>query len=218
MASNEIINKIYAGIVNAETTGLEGLDAFIRTKVYKTKGGSTAYGPAQLTGSLVKDKLKQGSIPEDLKEYVTRFIKQSEQFNKYGNRAKKFGKDHKPRYDYGGSGDLTSPQDQKDYKRLAKHLLSQQYDKAIKKNDPNPVETVTNGWRFGVNSDKTIKENDPTYGDRLSQVFTEQEIKVASAGAVDISDSLSQGIKDIPQEIIKKDNNVMYPSINPYEQ
>ena len=223
MASNEIINKIYAGIVNAETTGLEGLDAFIRTKVYKTKGGSTAYGPAQLTGSLVKDKLKQGSIPEDLKEYVTRFIKQSEQFNKYGNRAKKFGKDHKPRYDYGGSGDLTSPQDQKDYKRLAKHLLSQQYDKAIKKNDPNPVETVTNGWRFGVNSDKTIKENDPGYGKRFAEVFTGEEIKVA-----DTSDNFAERymrraeneIESLygkrPEEVIKETETVIKETPNFY--
>lgn len=175
----EIIDEIYEGIVNAETKGLEGDEAFIRTKANKTKSGSTAYGPAQITGTLAKDMLDRGLIPKELEDYVSRFIKQSEQFAKYGNEAKKFGEAHKPQYDYGGSGDLTSPQDQKDYERLAKLLLSQQYNQAIENNAPNPVEAVTNGWRFGVNSDKTIKENDPDYGKRFAEVFTREEVKVA---------------------------------------
>ena len=212
----KIIDEIYAGIVNAETGGLEGTNAFIRTKAKKTKGGSTAYGPAQITGTLAKDMLDRGFIPKELKDYVSRFIKQSEQFNKYGNEAKKFGKNHKPQYDYGGSGDLTSPQDQKDYERLAKLLLNQQYDRAIENNVSNPVEVVTNGWRFGVNSDKTIKENDPGYGKRFAEVFTGEEIKVA-----DTSDNFAERymrraeneIESLygkrPEEVIKETETVI---------
>ena len=212
----KIIDEIYAGIVNAETGGLEGTNAFIRTKAKKTKGGSTAYGPAQITGTLAKDMLDRGFIPKELKDYVSRFIKQSEQFNKYGNEAKKFGKNHKPQYDYGGSGDLTSPQDQKDYERLAKLLLSQQYNQAIENNAPNPVEAVTNGWRFGVNSDKTIKENDPDYGKRFAEVFTGEEVKVADTSN-NFAEQYMRGAENEieslygkrPEEVIKETETVI---------
>jgi hypothetical protein len=174
--SNEMdqTDKLYSAFKNAETRGLEGSDAFIRTKANLAPGGSSAYGPVQITGTLVQDMMDRGVIPDDLKDYSNRFLDQSKLFLKYGNEKELEGYD--PKYDYGGSGHLTTPQDQEDYSKLAKVIIANHYRNAQNQvvqtpgragmtgNGPgrNPVHSVIGDWRFGVNSKKG-KDNDLRY-------------------------------------------------------
>ena len=95
--SNEMdqTDKLYSAFKNAETRGLEGSDAFIRTKANLGPGGSSAYGPVQITGTLVQDMMDRGVIPDDLKDYSNRFLDQSKLFLKYGNEKELEGYDPK---------------------------------------------------------------------------------------------------------------------------
>ena len=164
-------DKLYSAFKNAETRGLEGEDAFIRTKANLAPGGSSAYGPVQITGTLVEDMMNRGVIPDDLKDYSNRFLDQSDLFLKYGNEKGLKGYD--PKYDYGGSGHLTSEQDQADYNRLAKVLIAHHYRGAKETSNQrkpmgfsqtarDPIGDVIGDWRFGVNSKKG-KDNDLRY-------------------------------------------------------
>jgi len=160
------IDRLYNSFVNAETGHLQGDGKFIRTEARDTKGGSSAYGPVQITGTLVQDMMDRGVIPDDLKDYSNRFLDQSKLFLKYGNEKDLEGYD--PKYDYGGSGHLTSEQDQKDYNRLARVLIANHYNNAkneVVKNPGragmtgigpgrDPVYSLIGDWRFGVNSKK----------------------------------------------------------------
>ena len=169
-----ITDKLYSSFVDAETGHLQGDKKFIRTEARNTKGGSSAYGPAQITGTLVRDMLNKGIIPDDLKDYSSRFLDQSDLFLKYGNEKGLKGYD--PKYDYGGSGHLTTPQDQEDYGKLAKVIIANHYRNAQNEvvktpgragmtgNGPgrDPVHSVIGDWRFGVDSKKG-KDNDLRY-------------------------------------------------------
>ena len=84
-------------------------------------------------------------------------------FLKYGNEKDLEGYD--PKYDYGGSGHLTTEQDQADYNRLAKVLINHHYknskDTSSRKKPmgfsqavKDPLTDVIGDWRFGVNSKK----------------------------------------------------------------
>ena len=156
-------DRLYAAFKNAETRGLEGKDAFIRTNANLAPGGSSAYGPVQITGTLVQDMMDRGVIPDDLKDYSNRFLDQSKLFLKYGNEKDLEGYD--PKYDYGGSGHLTTEQDQADYNRLARVLIDHHYKNArseVNQKKPmgfsqaarDPLTNVIGDWRFGVNSKK----------------------------------------------------------------
>jgi hypothetical protein len=157
------VDRLYNSFVNAETGHLQGDGKFIRTEAKDTKGGSSAYGPVQITGTLVQDMMDRGVIPDDLKDYANRFLDQSKLFLKYGNEKGLKGYD--PKYDYGGSGHLTTEQDQADYNRLARVLIAHHYKNAqntASKKKPmgfsqaarDPVTDVIGDWRFGVNSNK----------------------------------------------------------------
>tara|TARA_R100000951_G_scaffold114070_1_gene117499 strand:+ start:1754 stop:2362 length:609 start_codon:yes stop_codon:yes gene_type:complete len=151
----------YQRFQNAETQGLEGVDAFIRTKANLVPGGSTAFGPVQITGTLVQDMKNKKVIPKELMDYTNRFLEQAEKFKKYGNNKDKNLEGYDPKYDYGGSGDLTSEQDMKDYKSLADVIIKHHEDKS----DGDELKLI-NSWRFGPNSDKSVETEDKDYLER----------------------------------------------------
>lgn len=146
----------YDKFKNAETLGLEGADAFIRTNANLAPGGSSAYGPVQMTGTLVQDMKDKKVIPEELMDYTNRFLNQSKKFLEYGNEPNKPGYD--PKYEYGGSGDLTSEKDMEDYKRLADVIIKYHEDKS-----GGDELKLINSWRFGLNSDKSVDKEDKDY-------------------------------------------------------
>tara|TARA_R110002012_G_C11453355_1_gene592007 strand:+ start:152 stop:772 length:621 start_codon:yes stop_codon:yes gene_type:complete len=150
----------YDKFKNAETQGLEGIDSFIRTKASNTPEGSSAYGPVQLTGILVQEMVNQKVIPNELMDYTNRFLEQSKKFLKYGNEPNLEG--YEKKYDYGGSGDLTSEQDMEDYKNLANVIIKHHEDKA----NGDELKLI-NSWRFGFNSNDSVETKDKDYLERF---------------------------------------------------
>jgi len=77
-------------------------DPFIRTR-HRPKGGSTAFGPGQITGQTLRDfNARHPQEFSNVKGYMNTLIDQSKQFAKYGAEPKKSG--YEARFDYGGSG------------------------------------------------------------------------------------------------------------------
>ena len=185
-------------IITAETGGEP--DPFIRTRVIP-EDGSTAYGPAQITGILAKDFLQNRSdlFSKEELSYLKRFVKQSEKFAKFGNEPDKKGFD--PKYDYGGSGDLTSEKDRDLYFQMARKMLG--YIQA--KNGGDKDKTLLE-WRFGANSRKT-KKSDPRYFEKIDNqlTFTSppqpiQEGEVLTAPLVDIEGEVRESIQSQLQQ------------------
>lgn len=91
-------------IQKAETGGEK--DPWIRTR-HRPKGGSTAYGPGQITGQTLRDFRRRHSGEfTDVDDYMGGLISQSEQFARFGAEPNKPG--YEARWDYGGSGDPAS--------------------------------------------------------------------------------------------------------------
>ena len=77
-------------------------DPFIRTR-YRPKGGSTAYGPGQITGQTLRDfNTRHPGEFTEVKDYMGTLIDQSREFARYGAEPNKPG--YEARFDYGGSG------------------------------------------------------------------------------------------------------------------
>jgi len=108
---------LYNGIVHAETGGLK--DPWVRTnQPDSTVGGtSTAYGPAQITGSLMEDMVSRYSqyfTSEEL-EYANNFIDQAKVMA---------ARPDDPTFGYGKKGVMGStPQFRKTYNSIAKKIV-----------------------------------------------------------------------------------------------
>lgn len=151
----DVIEEAYQNFKRAEVGDLEG---FIRTN-HAPEQGSSAYGPVQMTRDLVADMVNNNHIklPDDLKDYTKRFIQQGNNFLKYGKEPNKPGYDK--RYEYGEAGDLTSAQDKKDYKRLAKLIIKYHYDLV-----DGDTDKLINAWRFGrFDKSQDAKRDDERY-------------------------------------------------------
>lgn len=133
LGSKKAIN-LYKSLASAETGNLD--NRYIRTKAAEA-GPSTAYGPAQITGTLAKDYLNKHSHLFNAKEldYLHRFVKQSQKMLKADPSD--------PVYGYGGAGVLgNSKADQKLYAHVAVKML----DHMIEANGGSLDKTVKR-WR-----------------------------------------------------------------------
>jgi len=165
------IEKLYNSFMNAETGNLKGINKFIRTKANLAEGGSSAYGPVQMTGTLVRDMLERKVVPKHLEDYANKFLEQSEKFLIHGNEEDKSW--YKSKYGYGGEGDLTSVEDQEKYKELAKSILSYHWKNAqAQQRGPwkDPVNTIIHAWRFGPSSEKG-ETDDQNFWNRFKKSF-----------------------------------------------
>lgn len=149
------IDKLYTALASAETGGES--DPFIRTKVRTAPGGSSAYGPVQITKSLAAGMLTRhkDQFSEDEQEYLSRFIDQGKLFLKYGNVE---GAD--VRYDYGGGGDLTSEEDRAMYEKIAKKFIQIELDAS-----GGNVDTFLKRWRGA--------DPEPWYSSRVKSTLKE---------------------------------------------
>lgn len=110
--------ELCAALQQAET-GSEK-NPWIRTK-FRPKGGSTAYGPGQITGQTLRDfNTRYPQNFSDVSDYMKDLISQSEQFAKYGNEPKKKGYDAK--WDYGGTGNILLKDSEK-YNKVQRGVL-----------------------------------------------------------------------------------------------
>ena len=129
---------LYNAISSAEFRGTD--PSFIRTRHSEAEGGSTAYGPVQITSTLMGEKRGELNLTIDEDKYVDRFLEQGRRFNKYGNEPDLPGYD--PKYDYGGAGDLTSEQDQELYRSVAEKLINLMW-----REKDEDIESFLERWR-----------------------------------------------------------------------
>jgi hypothetical protein len=114
------VDKVYRALSKAETGGEK--NPWIRTREIP-EDGSSAWGPVQMTRTLVKDYLKR--MPDEFDVNQTAFgknlISQADKFLEFGNEPNKPGYD--PIYEYGGTGHLTRDNDKVLYENLAKRII-----------------------------------------------------------------------------------------------
>lgn len=178
------IEEIYKAISFAETGGEK--NPWIRTKAIPKDGkGSTAYGPVQITGSLLDDYYNhpsKRSIYDAHSNVADKLREQANLFNYYGNEpetkplhpkhASLFalpyraiaglndllgGEGIREAYDYGGRGSRMHSGLQKEYKALAMDLMQDMMkDNANKK---EPFKEFLIDWRGEEDEDYMRKVN-----------------------------------------------------------
>jgi hypothetical protein len=158
-----IEDKLYESVNAAEFRGMSRFigSHFIRTR-HAPEGGSSAYGPLQITIGLMrlaKDDLK---LTKSESSYVKRFIRQGELFLKFGNEPDREG--YESKYDYGGEGDLSGSADRKLYEQVGKKLLALVWGQSHE--DP---QAFLNSWRFG--GEKEVEKQDRKYFDAFHNEF-----------------------------------------------
>ncbi|EGJ3141394.1 hypothetical protein IGV50_004418 [Salmonella enterica subsp. enterica serovar Newport] len=146
--------NLYEGVKEAET-GNEP-NPWIRTKSPES-GVSTAWGPAQLTGTLAEDYLKNHPeifTPEEL-DYLDRFVIQADKFKKAAKND--------PKYGYGGTGDLTSEEDKKLYEQVNAKMMDHKYKST------NSLNKAVIGWRG--------KADDAKYFEKVKKGYIKAKAK-----------------------------------------
>lgn len=116
------VDDFYNRVSHAETGSVK--DPWIRTTASKTPGGSTAYGPVQMTRNLIKDRVER--TPDIFREgnltHAKNLVTQGDAFNEFGNNPRRPG--YKPIYDYGGSGLMgDTPARRQGYEAVAKDII-----------------------------------------------------------------------------------------------
>jgi len=145
-----IESKLYDSFAQAET-GSEK-NKWIRTK-HHPKGGSTAFGPVQITLGKLKDYVNRsketGLSAESINFAKKVLIPMQEKMSKYGGKDMVKGFEM---YDYGGTGNFDVGLYGEQYIKLAKEMLIYDYNKA--KHDINKTIRL---WR-GVSDDKRYND------------------------------------------------------------
>lgn len=151
-------DEIYNAFKFAETGSFN--NPWIRTVASKTPGGSTAFGPVQITGGLLDNFYKNERGVWDKNEGIASKLKgQATLFNHFGNESNKAG--YTGLFDYGGTGFGFTDDEKGQYKVLAKDMMQDMWKK--NKNKKNAVQEFINAWRG-----KT-KDEDPDYYSRFNK-------------------------------------------------
>ncbi|HDG7833278.1 TPA: hypothetical protein PCJ90_001346 [Klebsiella quasipneumoniae] len=129
--------NLYRALAHAETGGLS--NRFIRTKAPES-GLSTAYGPAQLLGSTMKDFYDRHSKMFNAKEreYVQAFLQQA--------NIMKHAPKNDPVFGYGGSGILGDKDNRRMYANIVRKMLQQMI-----KDNGGSLEKTMHQWRGNDN-------------------------------------------------------------------
>ena len=151
------IDDIYDAFASAETGSFN--DSWIRTVAENTPGGSTAYGPVQITGGLIDDFYNnERNIFDDNSDIAQTLRGQAALFSHFGNEEGRAGYDSK--YDYSGGGIGLTDIQKVQYKDFAQDMMSDMWSK--NENKTNPVQSFIEAWR-GVPEDE-----DPDYYKRFN--------------------------------------------------
>lgn len=154
-SSGGVEDRLYDAFASAETGSF--VNPWIRT-TSQPKGGSTAYGPTQITRTKASDyaglnpkgRKKAVISPESVKFVKEVLIPMQDKMNKYG------GKDMKPgfeAYDYGGSGEFDVENYGDAYKKLAKEMLMYDYNQA-----GGDIDKTIRLWRGVADDERYNKE------------------------------------------------------------
>jgi|TARA_R110002096_G_scaffold1512_1_gene7878 hypothetical protein len=149
--------EVYNAFKFAETGSFD--NPWIRTVARDTDGGSTAFGPVQITGGLIDNFYdNEREVFNDNSDIAETLKGQSTLFNWFGNESGKAGFDKK--YDYGGEGVGLTDTEKVRYKDFAQDMMSDMWSK--NKNKENPILSFIQSWRG-----KSIEE-DPDYYKRFN--------------------------------------------------
>lgn len=164
----------YADITRAETGSYD--NPWIRTEL--AGSGSSAYGPAQLTGTTAKHYRDKPGMDwsEGEMDYLNRFGEQADKFLEVGgsDMPAALAKRHiaglrddeafKKTWDYGGSGTLGSEQsDRNMYEQVVSKMMGD-----ISGRTGDDKEAFWREWRFGETGAKDLAGNiDTEYGKRF---------------------------------------------------
>ena len=116
------LDSLFKGFSASETGGES--NPWLRTRV-RPDGGSTAFGPVQITGTLFNDfHTRHPELFKGHEDFVQKFQSQNELFKRFGNEPELPG--YHPRYDYGGAGDYANDTDfQSSYNEVARRIMEQ---------------------------------------------------------------------------------------------
>tara|TARA_R110000787_G_scaffold50721_5_gene120614 strand:+ start:9540 stop:10841 length:1302 start_codon:yes stop_codon:yes gene_type:complete len=165
----------------------EGYNSFIRTKAKKS--GSSAYGPVQLTGNLLKNITTPGirrfyDVENMDTEYHKQLVDQSKLFLKYGggDYVKYYNKetgqydgldkeDILNTYEYGGEGFLgDSDEDREKYKILGIEMLKGGYRKEIEEHKASDKTHLYNMIKdYGTGTDAYAKAVEKKYNELIKE-------------------------------------------------
>ena len=112
----------------------------------------------------MKSARDQLTLTNKESNYVDRFIEQGHKFLEFGREPDKEG--YESKYDYGGSGDLTTAADKRMYKQVANKLLGLVWEQS----DGDWRKFLT-AWRYGEGSGKDVEEEDKKYYKAFVKVF-----------------------------------------------
>ena len=147
------IDEMYAGLSNAETGGEK--NPHIRTKVRTAKGGSSAFGPVQITGTLAKGANKNKYLKKSKDFYEKEMKPRYDKMLYHGNMKGKI-KDFDERYDYGGGAEFDEKKHGENYKTFAKEIME-----GVAKEAKGDDKEFIKKWRGAS------KEDDPKYYERV---------------------------------------------------
>ena len=151
-------DDIYDALAFAETGSFN--NPWIRTTARETPGGSTAYGPVQITGGLLTNYAdNEPDVYNSNKGIADLLREQASLFSFHGNEPEK-QRGYSPIWDYGGTGMNLTDIQKGQYKTLAQDMMLDMWDK--NKNKDDSINSFIQSWR-GVTEDE-----DPDYYKRFN--------------------------------------------------
>lgn len=156
------VDSAYVSVSHAETGGEK--NPFIRTKVKDAPGGSTAFGPVQITGKLAEGAHKSGYLKKSKEFYEKEMKPRYDKMKYHGNNKGKI-KDYNPRYDYGGDAEFDSEKHGKDYEDFAKEVMA-----GVAKEAKDDENKFVEKWRGKSEKD------DPKYFKKYREKKLEKEL------------------------------------------
>ncbi len=147
----DILDAVYKAFSHAETGSVD--NPWIRTKAKGTF--SSAFGPVQVTGGMLKTYLKKKKLfTKEQYDFIKRWNEESDKFLAHDK-----GEVDDPNYGYGGQGNIIlSEDDKKLYEEVTKIFLAD----TVKRNKGNP-KMMAREWHFGVGGKHDKSKKNPSY-------------------------------------------------------
>lgn len=136
-------SNIYFALANAETGG--EVDPWIRTNARNTPGGSSAFGPVQITRGLIEDMMNRNFLSQESQLFANNvMLPMQKNFLKYGNMP---GLTEEQRiFDYGGGGGFNKQEHWDSYQKMANEIIGALMQQTSNDGQPN-IDAFLKRWR-----------------------------------------------------------------------
>ena len=201
---DDFVDRVYHGLWHAEhaNSWSKPDNTWIRT-THEPVDGSTAFGPIQITGKLLRGVVKNDpDFYAKHKAYIDNvLLPMYKKFSYYGREPQRQG--YHVRYDYGGYGDAHTPEMRAAYEKMSKDLIRYYIKEQRMRNknfnpvgNANDLHTLVGLHRFGY-KDMQTKKDIPYFKrfvagyNRQLQNQKAQAAKVAKEGATPVQQGAS---------------------------